>query len=385
MKQILFISTANLHVRNGGALATLAYYNAFRHLYGNKVDLVLPAEYCHGSYADAIPVPRRDRLVTYLRFFKGRFHRYRDFLCDYLQRNCGRYDLVVINGGFYAGDMMDMFHALEIKVIVIHHNYEPEYHLDNRTLPTFWGLTSYFVAKNERNAYTKADLNVFLTQSDIILHRQHYGNGKKQPFLLGVFEPTHQDVFPGEKTHLEKSDIHTIVITGSMNSVQTIRGVMDFKTNYFPIVRRILPNWKIIIAGRNPHQSILKFAEDNADSVQVIPNPEDMDAVIARGPIFLCPTHVGGGLKLRIMDGLRGGLAVLTHEVSARGYDMFFNQPFFQVYADKKSFERGLSALSNIVCNDERYSEKICGLYRSVFSFEAGCMRVKEMVETLYN
>ena len=279
---------------------------------------------------------------------------------------------------------MDMFHFWGIKIIVIHHNYEPEYHLDNRTLLTFWGLTSFFVAKNERNAYKKADLNAFLTQSDITLHKQHYGNGHKPPFLIGVFEPIHQDVFPGEKLLPKNSDIHNIVITGSMDSVQTIRGIMNFKSNYFSIVRKILPDWKIVIAGRNPSSKILNFASQNSDCVQVISNPKDMDAIIARGSIFLCPTHVGGGLKLRLMDGLRGGLAVLTHEISARGYDMFFHRPFFQVYNDKKSFEQGLLTLSDFVGNEEKCGEKICALYRSTFSFEAGCLRVKEMVDSLY-
>ena len=125
MKQILFIAAANLHERNGGALATLAYYNAFRHLYEDKVDLVLPKEFCHGNYVNAIPVPRRNRLITYLGFFKGRYHRYKDFLFNYLQRNHRQYDLVVINGGLYAGDMMDMFHFWGIKIIVIHHNSGP--------------------------------------------------------------------------------------------------------------------------------------------------------------------------------------------------------------------------------------------------------------------
>ena len=383
MKQILFVATTNLQERNGGALATLAYYNAFRHLYGDMVDLALPAEFCQGNFAAAIPVPKRNRLSTYLTFFKGSFHRYKDFLYNHLQRNSERYGLAVINGGFYAGDMVGMFHSFGIKVIVIHHNYEPEYHLDNRTLPTFGGLTSYFVAKNERMAYMRADLNAFLTQSDIALHRQHYGNGKKRPFLLGVFEPIHQDVFPGGQGNLNDKGAHGIVITGSMNSVQTLRGIMDFKANYFPIVRKILPNWKIIIAGRDPHPNILKFAEENADSVQVIPNPENMDVVIAKGSIFLCPTHVGGGLKLRLMDGLRGGLAVLTHEVSARGYDMFFNQPFFQVYRDKESFERGLSALAKAIDGGGQNRPDICAIYRSKFSFEAGCKRVEELCNVI--
>lgn len=384
MKQILFISTVNLHVRSGGALATLAYYNAFKYLFGSKVELALPAEYCYGDYIDAIPVPRRNRLLTYCTFFVGRFHRYKDFFNRLLNKDYARYDLVVMNGGFYAGDMVTMFQAYGIKVIVIHHNYEPEYHLDNKTLPTFWGVTSYFVTKNERNAYLKADMNAFLTQSDILLHQQHYGRCKKQPFLLGVFEPESCLKFPGEQSTVKsKNDSYNIVITGSMNSVQTVCGIIDFKSRYFSIFKRILPDWKVIIAGRNPDRKIIQFANENSDCVHIIPNPDDMDEVIAKGAIFLCPTNVGGGLKLRLMDGLRNGLAVLTHEVSARGYDTFLNQPFFQVYKDEESFANGLKILSDFVQNEHEFSQEICDIYRRSFSFEAGCERINLLLKEL--
>ena len=122
MKQILFISTTNLHVRNGGALATLGYYNAFRFLYGDRIELVLPEEYCFGSYSNAISVPHRKKWVAYLRSLRGHFHRYRDFFMSFLPQNYSRYELVVINGGFYAGDMVKMFQSYGIRVIVIHHN-----------------------------------------------------------------------------------------------------------------------------------------------------------------------------------------------------------------------------------------------------------------------
>ena len=383
MKQILFISTVNLHERNGGALATLAYYNAFKYLYGSKVDLALPAEYCYGDYDNAIAVPKRNRLLTYCKVLTGRFHRYKDFFNRLLKKNSTRYGLVVMNGGFYAGDMVEMFQSYGIMVIVIHHNYEPEYHLDNKTLPTFGGITSYFVAKNERNAYLKADLNAFLTQSDIILHQQHYGICKKHPFLLGVFEPESCS-FPGEQTTVERKNAsYSVVITGSMNSVQTVCGIIDFKSKYFPIFKKFLPDWKVIISGRNPDQKIVQFADENADCVQVIPNPQNMDEVIAKGAIFLSPTNVGGGLKLRLMDGLRNGLAVLTHEVSARGYDVFFDQPFFQVYKDEESFVNGLKTLSDFVQNEQGYSKAICEIYRSSFSFEAGCDRINLLMKEL--
>lgn len=380
MKRILFIATTNLHGRSGGALAALAYYNAVRANYGSIVDLALPEEFSYGTFEEAIPVPKRSKYISYIEIFKGRFHRYKDFFCKFLRKKSENYDIAIINGGFYAGDMVKMFQSYGLKVIVIHHNYEPEYHIDNKTLPTLHGLTSYFVKKNECAAYRYADLNAFLTNSDILLHQQHYGNGRQEPFLLGVFEPVRNNASYKE-IHEAQANYHKrIVITGSMNSVQTVRGIMDFKQRYFPILRSKFPDWKIVIAGRKPAESIKQFQENNKDVISLIPNPSNIDEVISLGSIFLCPTNVGGGLKLRIMDGLKNGLPVLTHRVSARGYEIFEKQPFFYIYDDELSFETGLTNLIEIVQKHQTSRSQIYSLYNSAFSFEAGCKRIREMI-----
>lgn len=382
MKRILFIATTNLNERSGGSLAALAYYNAFQNKFNKIVDLALPEEFCIGIYKNAIPVPRRNKIIAYIDLFKGRLHRYKDFFNKFLTINANNYDLAVINGGINAGDMIDMFQSYGLKVIVIHHNYEPEYQMDNKTNRTIWGLTPYFVAKNERNAYKQADLNAYLTKSDIKLHQTHYGKSKTEPYLLGTFEPQKEEIiWRNEPKRLESHK--NIIITGSMDSVQTVRGILDFKENYFPIFRKLLPDWKIIIAGRNPDSRILDFVNKNPDCISIIPNPQNINDVIAMGNIFLCPTNVGGGLKLRLMDGLRNGLLILTHEVSARGYEVFHNQPFFQIYKDKKTFAQSLSLLTAFYNSNEEYYSKICSIYHSYFSFEAGCKRVNEMISLL--
>lgn len=383
MNKILYIAASNLHKRYGGALATLAYYNAFAQLYGDRVDLALPGECCYGRFVNDIPIPSRGRCSAYFNSLRGHFHRYHDYFADFMKRQVNQYDVVVINGGFYAGDMTKMFQSYGIKVIVIHHNYEPEYHMDNRTLPTFGGLTPFFVVRNERRAYQSADLNAFLTTEDIRLHEMHYGKSKQKPFLLGVFEPEACDSFPGESHQVSKDSRKNIVITGSMNSVQTIKGIMDFKQRYFPILRDKFPDWKVIIAGRNPADCIMQFQAANQEVVSVIPNPKDINEVIAHGSIFLCPTNVGGGLKLRLMDGLRNGLSVLVHQVSARGYELFNEQPFFRVYGNEIQFETGVKQLTGFIDGHINNSPEICKMYRSFFGFDAGCERVKKMMDLL--
>ena len=81
------------------------------------------------------------------------------------------------------------------------------------------------------------------------------------------------------------------------------------------------------------------------------------------------------------MDGLRQGLPVLVHSVSARGYDWFFNKPYFKIYNDEQTFFKGLSSLLEY-CKKDVNRNQIQKDYYEIYSFEAGCERMKEVVET---
>lgn len=379
MKKILFVSPHNLNKRYGGALATKAYYNAFITLYGTRVKLMMPAEGCYGEYKEAIAVPKRNKLSLYLGILTGHFHRYYYFVKKFLRYKSNDYSLAIINGGFYAGDIIDLFHLYGIKTIVIHHNYEVEYHMDNKTIATLNGRTAKFVERNERRAYLNADVNVFLTTPDMQLFERHYGLPAAPSYLLNVFEPEILNLKVTHRQHKKK-----IVITGCLDSIQTIKGIKDFSQYYFKIVRELCQEWEVILAGRNPSKSILQFAKENPGIVNVIANPENMDSVIQDASIFLCPTNVGGGLKLRIMDGLKNGIPVLTHSVSARGYETFFNKPFFKIYHDEISFKKGLTELLEY-SGTKNTVQDIYSSYISSFGFESGCKRVREIMRYVTN
>lgn len=380
MKKILFIATSDISKRTGGGLACLAYFNAFNALYPGNVDLAIAEEFCVGKYKDSIMIKPRRSISKLIGIFHGEVHRYKSFFKEYLPGVYDQYSYCVINGGVYAGDMIDLFHDYGIKVIVIHHNFEREYTLDNKSLLTLYGLTPFFVIRNERNAYLESDANCFLTESDIELFHRHYGLSKACECLLGTFEPESKDLPLLDQNTVNQN---TFVITGSMDAYQSINGIMDFKQRYYPILKENFPDWRIIISGRNPSEKIYQFQQEYAQSIEIIPNPPIMEDVIQKGSIFLCPTCIGGGLKLRLMDGLRMGLPIITHKVSARGYDVFFDSPFFQIYDDEKSFKRAVSVIIDFVKNSKVYHQDIRDIYLSFFSFEAGCKRLNALMDCI--
>lgn len=374
MKRILFLSTAKLSHRSGGALATLAYYNAICSIFPGQVDLVMPEEFCIGDYKNAIKAPKRSMLSALL---SGSMHRYKAVIKKYLKCNKGKYELCFLNGGIYSGDMMDDIHSHGCKIIVLHHNFEREYQMDSKTTFTLGGRTSFFVNRNEKRAYQKADCNLFLSQEDKTLFETHYGLTNKPAVVTGSFEPVHE-ILP----QYENVTQNIIAITGSMNTNQTMCGIVDFTNNYYKDFREICPNWTLLIAGRNPREEVYKLKEMNPDSISVIPNPEDMNAVLNGVSIFLCPTNVGGGLKLRVMDGLKAGLPILVHKISSRGYNYYLDKPYFKVYNDNQSFRKGLNALMDY-CEKDFDRKTIQSDYKHYFGFEMGCNRLKHALDLM--
>ena len=373
MKKVLFIATTNLNNKDGGALGQRGYLASIKKVSDNNIDVIMPEEGCHGVYSNAIGAPRRSFLKSIL---SGSIHRYKSFVTQYLYKNKGVYDICFINGGIYAGDMMDIIHSFGIKIVVTHLNYEPEYQMDNKSMWTLYGRTSFFVRRNERKAYLKSDVNCFMSESDRVLFEKNYGKIDTPSVIIGCYEYSPMIAQIGSER--SETDIITpiMAITGSMNTIQTINGIQDFRNNYYSIFKKICPGWKIVIAGRNPSDEIYDFQKENSDTIEVIPNPENMRDIIQRASIFYCPTNSGGGIKLRLMDGLKMGKPVLVHSVSARGYDSLLEEPFFKQYNDKQTFERGLKDLKDYVetQNDLRTIQQ---KYLDYFSLEAGTNRYK--------
>lgn len=375
MNKVLFIATTNLNNKDGGALGQVGHLASCKYLTNNNLGLVMPEETKGEKYAYAIGAPHRPLWKS---LFSGSIHRYKKFLHGYLSEHQDEYNICIINGGIYAGDMMDMLHSFGLKVVVFHLNYEPDYQMDNKSLWTLRGRIDYFVKKNERKAYLKADFNCFMTTADKELFAKNYGKASAPDAIIGCYETSHiEQPMVSLPTSFDKA----IAITGSMNTLQTLCGIREIRDRYYSIMKEVCPDWNVVIAGRNPADEIYDFERKN-QHVKVIANPESMDDIINNAAIFLCPTNVGGGIKLRLMDGLKHGRPVLVHHVSARGYESLFNEPFFRVYYDEKSFRTGLEDLANYVENDFNPSV-IVHKYLAYFSFEAGTQRYKKVFDTL--
>ena len=376
MKRVLFIASVNPFLRGGGPQAIMSYCNSILELFGeSNVDVmipdeaVIPEEYTRNINYIRIKIRGKEK---YMQYFKGYLSRFTKPLVEYLTKNKSDYSICIINGGVTAGLAVKQISKLGIKTVVIHHNNEIEYHLDNKTTESLRGKFVYAIKKIQGSAYKNANLNLFLTNQDIHSFSELYGQSKGINRLLGCYETKSTK----EVALTDQEKDFSISISGTLADYQTTSGILDFYTNHFNFTKKIIPSLTIVITGKDPSNEIIQIQKENADIITIVPNPENIYEIVQKGEIYLCPTNIGGGLKLRAMDGLKCGLPILIHKVSSRGYDYFFDKPYFKIYDDEKSFEAGLSAILSFI-NSKNYNN-IKEDFQSFFGFKNGTKRIKD-------
>ena len=370
-KKILMVEMADPFATGGGSFASYAHVKAISDIFGGNVDVCI-ADSCRKENFDFVVnkvfrVPQRSIVSRILSIFTGELHRYTSFVKKLLLNQ--KYDICVYDQGRVSGSLSFFSKKMNKKVITFHHNYEPEYIWDNSNIILRFLIINW-VKKLEKNAYKLSDVNFFLTQYDMDKFLKKYGKSSGKNFVIGNYEINERDTISYNSNLPEKK---TITITGSLCDRQTKDGIKYFFDELYDCIPQ---DWIIDIAGRNPSLEIRTLCSRHKN-VQLIENPPSMTEVLKKSSLYLCPTKFGGGLKLRIMDGLRAGIPVIAHEASARGYDVFFNEPYFEQFKTKETFK---SALAKIICRIESgtiNSDTIQESYDKIFSYSAGVNRLK--------
>lgn len=376
-KHILFITKHDPYAQGGGAYATHAYMRAFSVIFKGQIDICI-ASSCEpfGSdiqYDRLYRVEKRPSIYRLLSFITGDMHRYTSFVKHLLKKNKEKYTICVFDQNAIGGTLVKYANKLDLKTITIHHNHEPEYYKANEKNSIIKCLLLPQIRRIEKRSYKNSCMNLFLTTDDLNVFESIYGKPSGLNKMIGCFEYTDYQAKNKKNTTNEKP---TFVITGSLNRLETKEALQFF---FSELYEEIPSDSQIIIAGRNPDEEIEKWCQSYTN-VQLIPNPKDMYEVINKSDIYLSTNRLGGGLKLRLMDGISNGLPILAHTTSARGYEAFIEIGVLYTFGDKSSFK---SSVEKILTRHQKgffSKDQILTTYKNSFSFEAGVKRLQDHI-----
>lgn len=373
--RILYILKHNPWGIGGGCYACRNYLELFTEVFKDSCfDVLICSEYLEGRTSKDFvnctfyPVSPRNKISQYLSPVTQILHRHQQVAVSMIKKN--QYDYCIFDHNSIAGSLVSICKKKGIKTIVLNHNCELEYFRDNNSwLKNLLLLPS--VRKNERKAYLKCDYNIFLTDEDRDLFKNIYGESGTKTVVGGCFlrkgDVINHSVMPFNAACVK------LVISGTIGNVQNRDGINFFLDELYEYLPE---NIEVVITGRNPTEEIIKKVA-KLKNVSIIANPADILEIVGKCDVLVCPTRLGGGMKLRLIDGLRCGLPVISHKVSARGYTAFVDKGIVCQFETAEEFGSCLVKVIDLIQNGKIDKTIIGKCAEDIFSFEAALKRLK--------
>ena len=108
-----------------------------------------------------------------------------------------------------------------------------------------------------------------------------------------------------------------IVFFGNMSYEPNIDGIRYFYRDIFPSVKRVMPAASLKIVGKAPAFSVQE--RHNGHDIVVTGTVNDVRPYLEESAVAVVPLRIGGGTRLKILEAMAMGKAVVSTSVGCEG------------------------------------------------------------------
>jgi glycosyltransferase involved in cell wall biosynthesis len=119
---------------------------------------------------------------------------------------------------------------------------------------------------------------------------------------------------------LEPPTSRDLVFVGTMSYPPNEEAVLYFCHEVLPLIQRVLPDTQFWIVGKSPSPQVRSLATVCA-GVHVTGEVGDVRPFLSRSAAAVVPLRSGGGTRLKILEAMAVGRAVVSTTVGAEGLD----------------------------------------------------------------
>jgi sugar transferase (PEP-CTERM/EpsH1 system associated) len=247
-------------------------------------------------------------------------------LADWLARES--FDVVHIEG-IELAPYLDIIAAARPQILVVFDDHNCEYLLQQRVfltdlrVPARWPGAAYsFVQwrrlrRYEARVCRRAGRVLAVSDTDAAALQ------KLAPGLDVTVIPNGIDTRayrPDEKSRNSQSAIRnsTLVFTGTMDFRPNVDAVLWFAQEVLPRVQAEAPEVRFVVVGQRPHRRLDVLRGNPA--VTLTGWVEDTRLYIAQAAVYVAPLRMGGGTRLKLLEAMAMGQAVVSTRLGAEGY-----------------------------------------------------------------
>lgn len=206
------------------------------------------------------------------------------------------------------------------KAAIVYRSHNIEYEIWERTAAVSRGIKKWYlrnlahrIQRFEQSVINQYDWTVTVTQRDADMLKK-MGNNK--PLLVS---PTGTDVKTMTST-MQQIEFPSLFHLGSLEWAPNQEGVMWFIAHCWPQIHEKFPSLIFYIAGRNaPEWLIKKFA---VKGIKFLGEVDDARAFMSSKAIMVVPLLSGSGMRVKIVEGMALGKAIVSTTIGAEGIDI---------------------------------------------------------------
>ena len=159
---------------------------------------------------------------------------------------------------------------------------------------------------------------------------------------------------------------YSLIYLGSFSWLPNLHGVLWFLKEVWPKIIKIFPQIQFFIVGKNPPNELKKYSCKN---VIITGYVKDVKPWVDKAEIFIVPLFSGGGIRIKILEALAMGKAIISTSVGSEGIEVE-NGKHIIVADNKDSFAQGIEKLFRHKEIQASLSKNSLELMREKYSLE---------------
>lgn len=118
--------------------------------------------------------------------------------------------------------------------------------------------------------------------------------------------------------------VNDLVFTGKMDFRPNVDAVLWFAQEVLPLIVAQEPDAHFWIVGKDPHPRLAPLGANPA--VTVTGWVDDVRPYIAAAAVYVIPLRIGGGTRLKVLEAMAMGKAIVSTVLGCEGFDLKFGR-----------------------------------------------------------
>ncbi len=150
-------------------------------------------------------------------------------------------------------------------------------------------------------------------------------------------------VLPAQAT--SANGFPVVLFVGHLGYEPNIDAAMRLAGTILPGIRTVLPDARLIIAGRAPQPKVEALAE--LPGITLVEGPSDLTPLLRSAHLTIVPLSSGGGTRIKLLEAMAWGVPVIATPQAAEGLDLIDGDEVLLSESDE-----GLTEAAVALCRD---------------------------------